>query len=88
MTKYSEYFATVSEDGKRILLLAYAYPPHELTQYQIPLSRPEHDFLYNLAVEDKRGTVIEQILADSNYKSQLLSSIRYKIGKAIHDTSK
>lgn len=88
MTKYSEYFATVSEDGKRILLLAYAYPPHELTRYQVPLSRLEHDFLYNLSIIDKQGTLVEQILADNNYESQLLLSIRYKIGKAIHDTSK
>ena len=88
MAIYSEYFCSVSPDGKRVLLLAYAYPPHELTQYQVALSRMEHDFLYNLALVDKHGTVVEQILADSNYDTQLLASIRYKIGKAIHDTSK
>lgn len=88
MSVFSEYFATVSPDGKRVTLLAYAYPPHELGQFQVSLSKQEYDFLYTIVSLDKHGLLLEQILTDDNYQYQLLESIRYKIGKVIHATGK
>ena len=86
MARFSEYFATVSPDGKRVTLLAYAYPPHKLAQNQMSLSKQEHDFLCNLVSLDKHGLLLEQILTDTNYNYQLLESIQYKIRKVIHNS--
>lgn len=76
MSRYSEYFATVSPDGKRVLQLVYAYPPHELEDDQVSLSRIEYDFLCSITANSKSGIILESV-------EQLLDSIQYKIGMTI-----
>lgn len=72
MTKFAEYFATVS-DGK-ITALNYAHPPHELLENQISLTHEEYKLL-------------DAIRADLGRLSQLVASITYKLGELEDDTS-
>ena len=71
MSKFAEYFATVS-NGK-IVMLTEAHPPHELLENQIMLTGAEF-----------RLIEVSKTLEDAK---KLIGSIEYKLGKVNDATS-
>lgn len=66
MTRYAEYFATVSENGD-ILNLVEALPPHELGDNQVMLTKEEYNLL--------------QVARTISRMKQLMGSVEWKIGE-------
>jgi len=46
----SEYFAQVN--GNKIVAVTQAFPPHELTENQIDLTKAEFDFLSDYSLDE------------------------------------
>lgn len=66
MTRFAEYFATVSNDGK-ILNIVAATPAHELRENQIMLTAKEFRLL--------------EVVRTLDEGKKLFASIEYKIGE-------